>query len=214
MLLVLAKKGTDQPTSLTHDQALDEALCHGWIDGQVRRRDEATYQQRFTPRKQKSAWSRRNVGLAEQLIANGRMRPAGLAAVEQAEADGRWAAAYAGPATIEVPADLVEALEANPGARSMFDRLSSQNRYAILYRLDRGQAGRHPLAPHRRIRGHARPGRDHPSPVPPARVTVRPAPPTAAGAQPNRSTTRGGRAWRTLFPRLSPSAGSDDRRRR
>jgi uncharacterized protein YdeI (YjbR/CyaY-like superfamily) len=137
VLLVLAKKGTDQPTSLTYDQALDEALSHGWIDGQVRRRDEATYLQRFTPRKRKSAWSRRNVGLAEQLIANGRMHPAGLAAVEQAKADGRWADAYAGPATIEVPADLVEALKANPGARSMFDRLSSQNRYAILYRLDR-----------------------------------------------------------------------------
>jgi uncharacterized protein YdeI (YjbR/CyaY-like superfamily) len=137
--LVLAKKGTDQPTSLTYDQALDEALCHGWIDGQVRRRDEATYLQRFTPRTRKSAWSRRNVGLAEELIADGRMRPAGLAAIEQARADGRWAAAYAGPATIEVPADLVEALEANPGARSMFDRLSSQNRYAILYRLDQAK---------------------------------------------------------------------------
>jgi uncharacterized protein YdeI (YjbR/CyaY-like superfamily) len=139
VLLVLAKKGTDQPTSLTYDQALDEALCHGWIDGQVRRRDEATYRQRFTPRKPKSAWSRRNVGLVEQLIANGRMHPAGLAAVEQAKADGRWAAAYAGPATIEVPPDLVEALEANPRARSMFDLLSSQNRYAILYRLDRAK---------------------------------------------------------------------------
>jgi uncharacterized protein YdeI (YjbR/CyaY-like superfamily) len=139
VVLVLAKKGTDQPTSLTYDQALDEALCHGWIDGQVRRRDEATYRQRFTPRKRKSAWSRRNVGLAEQLIANGCMHPAGLAAIEQAKTDGRWAAAYAGPATIEVPADLVEALEANARARSMFDRLSSQNRYAILYRLDRAK---------------------------------------------------------------------------
>ena len=134
--LVLAKKGTDHPTSLAYDQALDEALCHGWIDGQVRRRDDATYMQRFTPRKRKSAWSRRNVGLAEQLIADGRMQAAGLGAIEQAKADGRWAAAYAGPATIEVPADLVEALEANPTARSMFDLLTSQNRYAILYRLN------------------------------------------------------------------------------
>ena len=134
--LILARKGTDHPTSLSYHQALDEALCHGWIDGQTRKRDDATYMQRFTPRKRRSAWSRRNVGLAEQLMAAGRMHPAGLAAIEQAKADGRWAAAYAGPATIEVPADLVEALEANPEARSMFDLLTSQNRYAILYRLN------------------------------------------------------------------------------
>lgn len=134
--LVLAKKGTHRPTSLSYGQALDEALCYGWIDGQVRRRDDATYVQRFTPRKGRSAWSARNVRLAEALIADGRMRPAGLTAVEQARADGRWAAAYAGPATIEVPADLAEALAANPEARSMFDQLNSQNRYAILYRLN------------------------------------------------------------------------------
>jgi uncharacterized protein YdeI (YjbR/CyaY-like superfamily) len=137
--LVLAKKGTNQPTSLSYDQALDESLCHGWIDGQVRQRDEATYVQRFTPRKRNSAWSARNVRLAEALIAGGRMHPAGLAAVEQAKADGRWAAAYAGAATIEVPPDLAEALEANPTARSMFDLLTSRNRYAILYRLNKAK---------------------------------------------------------------------------
>ena len=135
VLLVLAKKGTTEPTSLSYDQALEEAICHGWIDGQVRRRDEVTYFQRFTPRRARSAWSKNNVANAERLIAEGRMHPAGLAAVEAAKADGRWDAAYAGPATIPVPADLADALAANPAAQAMFARLNSQNRYAILYRL-------------------------------------------------------------------------------
>ena len=133
--LVLAKKGTEKPTSLTYDQALEEALCHGWIDGQTRRRDEATYRQRFTPRRRRSAWSKRNTGIAERLIAEDRMRPAGHAEVERAKADGRWEAAYAGPASIEVPADLAEALAAEPKAQAMFEGLNSQNRYAILYRI-------------------------------------------------------------------------------
>jgi uncharacterized protein YdeI (YjbR/CyaY-like superfamily) len=88
--VVLAKKGTVDPTSLTFEQALDEALCQGWIDGQVRRRDEATYRQRFTPRRPRSTWSTRNIAHVERLTAAGRMRPAGLAAVDQAKADGRW----------------------------------------------------------------------------------------------------------------------------
>ena len=133
--LVLAKKGTEEPTSLTYDQALEEALCHGWIDGQARRRDEATYRQRFTPRRKRSAWSKRNTGIAERLRAEGRMHPAGHAEVERAKADGRWEAAYAGPASIEVPPDLAEALAADPKALAMFDTLNSQNRYAILYRI-------------------------------------------------------------------------------
>jgi uncharacterized protein YdeI (YjbR/CyaY-like superfamily) len=133
--LVLAKKGTEQPTSLTYDQALEEALCHGWIDGQAARRDEATYRQRFTPRRRGSAWSKRNTGIAERLQAEGRMHPAGHAEVERAKADGRWDAAYAGPASIEVPADLAEALAAEPKAGEMFETLNSQNRYAILYRI-------------------------------------------------------------------------------
>ena len=133
--LVLAKKGTEKPTSLTYDQALEEALCHGWIDGQARRRDEATYRQRFTPRRKRSAWSRRNTGIAERLRAEGRMHPAGHAEVERAKADGRWEAAYAGPATIEVPTDLTEALAAEPKAQALFETLNSQNRYAILYRI-------------------------------------------------------------------------------
>jgi len=101
--LVLAKKGTTEPTSLSYDDALEEALCHGWIDGQVKRRDERTFRQRFTPRKPRSAWSKRNVGIAERLLADERMHRAGVAAIEQAKADGRWQAAYAGPATIAVP---------------------------------------------------------------------------------------------------------------
>jgi uncharacterized protein YdeI (YjbR/CyaY-like superfamily) len=133
--LVLAKRGGTSPTRLTYDEALEEALCHGWIDGQVRSRDEGTYKQRFTPRRPRSAWSKRNVEIAERLIGEGRMQPAGNAAIERARADGRWEAAYTGPATIEVPDDLAAALAAEPKAAAAFERLTSQNRYAILYRL-------------------------------------------------------------------------------
>lgn len=88
--LVLAKKGTTSPTRLTYGEALEEASCYGWVDGQVRRRDSATYLQRFTPRRPRSAWSPGNIGLAERLIAEGRMHEAGLRAVERARQDGRW----------------------------------------------------------------------------------------------------------------------------
>lgn len=135
MWLVLAKKGTTQPTRLTYDQALEEALCFGWIDGQVRRRDEGTYIQRFTPRRQRSSWSQGNVRKVDRLMTEGRMHQAGLAAVERAKQDGRWERAYAGSAEIGVPSDLAEALAAEPAAQAMFERLTSQNRYAILYRL-------------------------------------------------------------------------------
>ncbi len=134
--LVLAKKRTTAPTSLTYDEALEEALCHGWIDGQVGRRDDATYRQRFTPRRRRSPWSKRNVGIVDRLLAAGRMHSAGLAEVERARADGRWEAAYAGPAAIEVPADLAAALAREARAQAMFEILTSQNRYAILYRID------------------------------------------------------------------------------
>lgn len=88
--LVMAKKGTTHPTTLTYEQAVEEALCHGWIDGQARRRDEATYSQRFTPRRARSNWSRSNVGRVARLISAGRMHAAGMAEVERAKADGRW----------------------------------------------------------------------------------------------------------------------------
>jgi uncharacterized protein YdeI (YjbR/CyaY-like superfamily) len=133
--LVLAKRGGTPVTRLTYQEALEEALCYGWIDGQLRRREGGSYGQRFTPRRPGSAWSKRNVELAERLIAERRMKPAGKAAVELARSDGRWRAAYAGSATIEVPDDLAEALAAEPEAAATFELLTSQNRYAILYRL-------------------------------------------------------------------------------
>ena len=133
--LTLARKGAAAPTSLTYAEALEEALCHGWIDGQIRRGDKDSYRQRFTPRTARSAWSKRNVAIAELLMAEGRMQASGLAAVERAKADGRWDAAYAGPASIEVPADLAAALDSHPVARTMFQNLNSRNRYAVLYRL-------------------------------------------------------------------------------
>ena len=146
--LVLAKKGTTEPTSLSYDEALDEALCHGWIDGQVKRRDERTYKQRFTARRARSKWSKRNVSIVARLLSDGRMHPAGLAAVDEAKADGRWETAYSGQASIEVPDDLTAALDADPRARAMFEILTSQNRYAILYRID---AAKRPATRARRI---------------------------------------------------------------
>jgi uncharacterized protein YdeI (YjbR/CyaY-like superfamily) len=134
--LVLAKKGTTEPTSLSYSQALEEALCYGWIDGQVGRRDEITYRQRFTPRRARSPWSERNVEIVGRLSAEGRMHEAGLAEVARARADGRLDRAYAGQARIQVPADLAAALDAVPTAQAMFDVLTSQNRYAILYRIE------------------------------------------------------------------------------
>jgi len=133
--LVLAKKGTVEPTSLTYGQALDEALCYGWIDGQARRRNETTHMQRFTPRRARSPWSQRNVGIVARLTDEGWMHPAGLAEVERAKADGRWEAAYAGPASITVPDDLAAALTGEPVAQKMFGILTSQNRFTILLRI-------------------------------------------------------------------------------
>jgi len=133
--LVLAKKGTVKPTSLTYAQALEEALCFGWIDGQARSADDATYSQGFTPRRKRSPWSKRNTGIAERLVAEGKMHQSGIAEMERAKSDGRWEAAYAGPAAIEVPVELTAALAASPKARAKFETLNSQNRYAILYRI-------------------------------------------------------------------------------
>lgn len=133
--LVLAKKGTVEPTSLTYAQALDEALCSGWIDGQKRSRDEATFLQRFTPRRPRSIWSQRNVEHVARLVGDGRMRERGDAEVALARADGRWDRAYAGSATAEVPADLLAALDAVPAARAAFDALDRQGRYSVLHPL-------------------------------------------------------------------------------
>ncbi|MGZ4638387.1 MAG: YdeI/OmpD-associated family protein [Actinomycetes bacterium] len=133
--LVLAKKGVTEPTRLTYDDALPEALCFGWIDGQLTRRDDATYCIRFTPRRSRSTWSKRNAETVERLTAEGRMHPAGLAQVERAKADGRWERAYGGSASIEVPDDLLAALAASPRARATWDVLTRTNRFAVLYRV-------------------------------------------------------------------------------
>jgi uncharacterized protein YdeI (YjbR/CyaY-like superfamily) len=117
--LVLGKKGVTDPTGLSYEQAVLEGLCVGWIDGQGRRRDEATYTIRFTPRRSRSIWSEVNVGRVARLEEEGRMQPRGRAEVEKAKADGRWEAAYGGAATIAVPDDLVAALAAEPAAQAL-----------------------------------------------------------------------------------------------
>jgi uncharacterized protein YdeI (YjbR/CyaY-like superfamily) len=132
--LKLAKKGAGAP-SLTRQQAIDGALCHGWIDGQINKYDAHFWLVRFTPRKPASRWSEINRAKATELIAQGRMRPRGLRQVELAKADGRWDAAYAGQGSAAVPDDLDSALKRSPKARASFDALSRQNRYAILYRI-------------------------------------------------------------------------------
>lgn len=134
ILLKMAKKdsGVD---SVTYDEALDEALCYGWIDSQKRGFDDTYWLQRFTPRRPRSKWSQRNRELVEELIAQGRMQLAGMQEVEKARRDGRWEAAYASASTIEVPPDLQAALDKDPQAQAFFDQLTGSNRYAILYRI-------------------------------------------------------------------------------
>jgi len=133
--LVLAKKGTTDPTSLSYAQALDEALCSGWIDGQKGSIDAAVFKQRFTPRRKASIWSQRNIGIVERLVSEGRMRDRGLAEVERARADGRWERAYAGSASAEIPADLASALEGSVAAAAAFAALNAAERYSILHKL-------------------------------------------------------------------------------
>jgi uncharacterized protein YdeI (YjbR/CyaY-like superfamily) len=132
--LKFAKKGSPTP-SVSYPEAIEEALCFGWIDGQVRRFDEHFYLQRFTPRRPRSKWSQINREKATQLIEAGRMQPAGLAQIEAAQADGRWDAAYPAQSQATVPADFQAALEANPQARAFFETLTGSARYAFLYRL-------------------------------------------------------------------------------
>lgn len=133
--LKLAKKGASEP-SVTYDEAVELALCFGWIDSQVRRFDDQHYLQRFTPRRPRGRWSRINREKAEALIVAGKMRPAGLAEVEAAKADGRWEAAYEGQRTAQVPPDLQRELDASPVAAEFFAGLDSANRYAVIYRLN------------------------------------------------------------------------------
>ena len=133
--LVLHKKG-GRTTALTYAQALDEALCFGWIDGQIARRDDGSYRQRFTRRRPNSAWSARNIEHIARLTETGRMRPAGIAAVDAAKAQGRWQAAYRGQADTQIPHDLILALAAHEAAAATFAQLDAANRYAIVYRLN------------------------------------------------------------------------------
>ena len=133
--LVLAKTGTTYPTTLSYDEALEEAICFGWIDGQLGRRDNATFRRRFTPRDARSPWSQRNIAIAERMRISGRMHRSGEDQVRRAKTDGRWSAAYAGQASMEVPEDLADALIANPRAQAMFQTLTTANRYSILYRI-------------------------------------------------------------------------------
>ena len=121
--------------SVVYAEAVEIALCHGWIDGQARRLDDDHYLQRFTPRRARSKWSKINREKAERLISEGRMRPAGLREVERAREDGRWDEAYDSPATATVPDDFRDALDAEPAAREFFETLGSTKRYSFLYRI-------------------------------------------------------------------------------
>ena len=132
--LKLAKQGSGK-ASVSKAEAIEGALVHGWIDGQIDRLDEDWFLTRFTPRGPRSSWSANNRAKAEALIKAGRMAPRGLAEVEKAKADGRWAKAYPSQSKAEVPPDLQAALDAEPRAQAMFDGLDSANRYAVLYRV-------------------------------------------------------------------------------
>ena len=146
--LKIAKKGSGV-TSVSYAEALEVALCFGWIDSQKRGFDEKCFLQRFTPRRPRGRWSRINREKAEALIELGRMQPAGMAEVDAAKADGRWEDAYEGQRTAEVPPDLRRELDRNPAAAEFFATLDSANRYAIVYRL--GEAKK-PETRERRLR--------------------------------------------------------------
>ena len=132
--LRLAKKASAL-RSVSYAQALDVALCYGWIDGQKKSYDESSWLQKFTPRAEKSPWSKVNREKVQALIASGRMQPAGLRAIEQARQDGRWDAAYDSQSTATVPGDFQAELDHNARAKAFFATLNSTNRYAILYRI-------------------------------------------------------------------------------
>lgn len=133
----LAKKSSGIP-SITAAEAVEVALCYGWIDGRANACDDKFWTVRYTPRRTKSIWSQKNVGTVSRLVDDGRMRPAGLAAVDAAKADGRWDRAYAGSATIEVPDDLKDALARLPAAEAHWKSLNKSDRYATLFKIETG----------------------------------------------------------------------------
>ena len=132
--LKIAKRGAAEPT-VTYAEAVDVALCWGWIDGQKQALDDQHFLQRFTPRRPRSLWSKVNIGKVAALIEAGRMQAPGLAQIEAAQADGRWARAYDGARTAVAPDDLLEALDAEPKAKAFFATLDAANRYAVLWRI-------------------------------------------------------------------------------
>ena len=133
--LKFAKKASGIP-SVVYADAVEIALCHGWIDGQAKRLDDDHYVQRFTPRRARSKWSKINRQKAERLMAEGRMRLGGLSEVERAKQDGRWDEAYDSTTTATVPEDFKRALAAEPAARDFFERLGNTKRYSFLYRIE------------------------------------------------------------------------------
>jgi uncharacterized protein YdeI (YjbR/CyaY-like superfamily) len=143
----MAKRGSGA-ASVTHAEALDAALCYGWIDGRIKSEGERSWLQMFGPRSKKSMWSKVNRAKALALIAAGEMRPAGLAEIERAQADGRWDAAYDAQRTATVPEDLAEALNRNARSKAFFAKLDSRNRYAVLHRI---QTAKKPETRARRI---------------------------------------------------------------
>ncbi|MGA9118456.1 MAG: YdeI/OmpD-associated family protein [Bacteroidota bacterium] len=146
--LQIAKKGSDQE-SPTYAEAVEAALCHGWIDGQKDAYDKTFWLQKFTPRKEKSIWSKINRGKAEELLREGKMTPAGRKAIDQAKHNGQWGKAYSSQSRAKVPADLQRALDRAPRAKAFFATLKSVNRYAILFRI---QTAKKPETRERRIR--------------------------------------------------------------
>jgi uncharacterized protein YdeI (YjbR/CyaY-like superfamily) len=146
--LLIAKPGADKPT-ITYPEAVEVALCYGWIDGPKKSIDTHHWLQRFTPRRVRSLWSKANRAKAEALIRSGRMLPSGLAEIDRARSDGRWDAAYEGARTAVVPSDLQAALDAEPEASVFFSGLDRANRYAVLWRV---QTAMRPETRSRRIK--------------------------------------------------------------
>ena len=132
--LKIAKKHSSLPT-VSHDEVLDIALCYGWIDGQRKGFDDQFYLQKFTPRRPRSLWSKRNIEKVESMITAGKMQPSGLAEIERAKQDGRWQAAYDSPKNMTIPQDFIDAVTKVPAAKATFDKLNKTNLFVIGFRL-------------------------------------------------------------------------------
>src|SRR5688572_19654840 len=142
------KKASGIP-SVSYPEAVEVSLCYGWIDGQANKYDENSYLQRFTPRRPKSIWAKKNIERVTRLIAAGKMKPAGLKEIEAAKADGRWKMAYDSPETMEIPDDFLKALSKNPKAKKFFGTLNKTNIYSITGRL---QTAKKPVTREKRMK--------------------------------------------------------------